>query len=177
MRTKIISMTALVLVLLLLSLSIASAATSSPLTGLQRGVDADGSNLQVSIAEGGDGIYRLTMHDDFWSFCDGYPGTGRGVGTIDAIDPDKLHTDWLISCPTLNIRNVGFQFPAVYDEVNEILTLQYANNSGTADLSRVGHQISTSDKYEWIIVSCSNTTRYFDIFTQPIDDGDRFARE
>jgi hypothetical protein len=95
--------------------------------------------LQVSIAEGGDGIYRLTMHDDFWTFCEGNPGNGRGVGTLILENPLTLSTNWLISCPTQNIRNAEFQFPAVYDEDNEILTLQYANNSGTADLSRVGH--------------------------------------
>ena len=129
---------AIVLAISLLTLSIASAAPNSPFVGLWRGVDVDYSNLQLSIAGGGPRqIYRLTLMDDNWGYCDGNPGIGRGVGTLDTNYPLTLQTDWLISCPTLH-KDGEFHWLAIINIQDDTLTLDYGE-PGKAILSPVGN--------------------------------------
>ena len=82
----------LLLVCMVLPMAV-SAAPRSPFNGLWRGTDLDSSRIQLSIAGGGRGIFRLTWTDDNWGLCGGNPGIGRGVGSLDTGEPNILRTD------------------------------------------------------------------------------------
>ena len=112
-----------IIVLSLLSISAASAAPRSPFKGLWRAIDQDGSNIQLSIAGGGRGIFRLTWTDDYWSICGGNPGIGRGVGSLYSVFPNILHTDCVIRCTSLQEDHV-YYFDAVYYAGTDTMTFQ-----------------------------------------------------
>jgi hypothetical protein len=85
--------------LMVLSLvSVVSAGSKSPFKGPWEATDHDNSNLQLNIAGGGGGNYRLSWRDDYWTICDGGPGIGRGMGTIDNSDPNKLDATLYFYC-------------------------------------------------------------------------------
>jgi hypothetical protein len=115
---------AVTIALCLLTISAASAAPKSPFKGLWRAIDLDDSNIQLSIAGGGRGIYQLTWTDDYWSVCDGLPGIGRGVGQLDSGDPNLLHTDIVIRC-TSQHESIERQFDAVYHADTDTLEFQF----------------------------------------------------
>jgi hypothetical protein len=111
----------LVVILTFVAFSTVYAAPQSPFKGLWRAVDVDGSNLQLVIAGGGQGIYQLTWTDDYWTLCEGDPGIGLGVGTLDPNDPNIMHTDFVIRC-TSRHEPYSYQFDAVYDPGTDSLT-------------------------------------------------------
>lgn len=86
-------------ILLVFSLvSVVSAGSKSPFKGSWKTTDHDNSHLQLNIAGGGGGNYRLSWRDDYWTICDGGPGIGRGMGTIDSSDPNMLHATLYFYC-------------------------------------------------------------------------------
>jgi hypothetical protein len=123
----------LIIALTLITISTASAAPKSPFKGVWRAVDLDGSNIQLSIAGGGQGIFHLIWTDDYWGICEGDPGLGKGVGELDENDPYILHTDWIIKC-TSRHESYPYQFDAEYDPITDKLTFQLG-----VVWDRVGH--------------------------------------
>ena len=91
-RIKLAATMIVVIVLLFGVVSAASAGTRNPFIGPWEAVDIDNSNLRLTFAGGGQGIFRLIWLDDYWSVCDGDPGLGRGTGTIDDTNPNLMHT-------------------------------------------------------------------------------------
>lgn len=86
-------------ILLVFSLvSVVSAGSKSPFKGSWEATDNDNSHLRLNIAGGGGGNYRLSWRDDYWTICDGGPGIGRGMGTIDSSDPNMLHATLYFYC-------------------------------------------------------------------------------
>jgi hypothetical protein len=116
---------ATIVVLSLLSVFAASAAPRSPFKGSWRAIDLpqDSSNLKMTIAGGGRGVYRLTWRDDYWTFCNGTPGIGRGVGYLDSSDPYIMHTDFVITCFKLH-TSMTYQYDAVYDPATDTMVFQ-----------------------------------------------------
>lgn len=123
----------LILTLAMATISTASAAPNSPLKGVWRAVDLDGSNVQLVIAGSGRGLFHLTWTDDYWGICEGDPGIGKGAGTLDPDDPNILHTDFDIRC-TSRHESYPYQFDAVYDPGSDTITFQLG-----VVWTRVGH--------------------------------------
>ena len=113
-----------IVTLLFLSIAAASASDNSPLIGHWRAVDLDGSNIQLSIAGGGRGVFQLTFVDDYWSICDGLPGIGRGLGSLDVADPNILHTQMVFQY-TSQHESHEYQFKAIYYPSTDTIEYQY----------------------------------------------------
>ena len=122
-RQKFHILLTIIIALSILSIAALSAAPRSPFKGVWRAIDVDGSNVQLVIAGGGRGVYRLTWTDDSWSLCDGLPGIGKGKGFLDSADPNILHTEWVITCTSLH-ESYNYQFDAVYDPVTDTMVFQ-----------------------------------------------------
>ena len=114
---------AIIITLSILSIAAVNFAPRTPFKGVWRAIDLDGSNVQLVIAGGGRGVYRLNWTDDYWSICDGRPGIGKGLGVLDSSDPYILHTDWVITCTSLH-ESYDYQFDGVYDPGTDTLDFQ-----------------------------------------------------
>jgi hypothetical protein len=123
---------AFIIALSILSIAAVNTAPRSPFKGVWRAIDLDGSNIQLVIAGGGRGVYRLNWTDDYWSICNGLPGNGKGKGFLDSSDPNILHTDWVITCTSLH-QSYFYQFDAIYDPISDTFVFQ------DVVWSRVGH--------------------------------------
>lgn len=97
-----------------------AAPPSAAQSGNWQAVDVDGSNLDLAIAGGGGGTYRLIWRDDFWTLCDGDPGFGRGTASVDSIDPNVLHANIDFYCSGALALSVSFDF--TYDPATDTMT-------------------------------------------------------
>jgi hypothetical protein len=104
--------------------SASSMSPKSPFKGLWRATDLDESNIQLAIAGGGQGIYQLTWTDDYWGICDGLPGIGRGIGYLDSVNPNLLHTDIVVRCTSQHEEH-EYQFDAIYFPVTDQMEFQW----------------------------------------------------
>lgn len=116
--------------------STASAASKSPFKGRWSAVDVDGSNIRMTIAGGGRGVYRVIWVDDYWSICDGDPGSGRGTGTIDSANPNLMTVSLDIYCA----GSFAGTFPMTFEYISgtDMIINPLPGSAGTVYWDRVG---------------------------------------
>ena len=88
----------LILLAALYTTSLASAGTTSPFIGTWYATDWDGSDSRLVIGGRSNGPFKITITDNYISFCDGGPGIIRGNGWLNPENSDLLEADLRLVC-------------------------------------------------------------------------------
>jgi hypothetical protein len=88
----------LVICVLLALPTVAHAAHGSPVRGVWRSIDVDGSTMRLVIAGRPDGPFRITWRDSYLTVCDGGRGIIRGWGRLIDGDPNRVEARLRVRC-------------------------------------------------------------------------------
>lgn len=128
MKTKIKIFAPVLTIAAILALAgIVQAASPSPFIGHWQAMDVDGSDLGLTIGGPPNGSFRITMTDNYISFCDGGTGIVRGTGWLNEGDSYLLEADLHLECFT---TGASLDFHATFRYHPATNTLSTRDNSG-----------------------------------------------
>jgi hypothetical protein len=87
----------IILSLFMMPLSV-NANPGSPFLGQWKAIDADGSDMRLTIAGPLNGPFKITWTESYFGFCEGGPGIARGIGRTNPEDPNKLEAEMELKC-------------------------------------------------------------------------------
>jgi len=83
----------------------------------------DGSGMRLTITGDAADGYLVVWDDEYWSLCEG-PAIVEATGSMDASDPNVLHTYWVVGC-TVPGQVGEFAADFVYSEASDTLEQIY----------------------------------------------------
>jgi hypothetical protein len=128
MKTKVRFLVSILAISALLLLpTISQAAILSPFTGHWQAIDVDGSNIGLTIGGPAEGPFRITLTDNYISFCDGEAGIVRGTGWLNEGNSYLLEADLHLECFT---TGASLDFHRTFQYHPATNTLSSRDNNG-----------------------------------------------
>jgi len=128
-----------------------SGASEAPFVGEWQATDSyDGSAMRLTITGDAADGYVVVWDDEYWSLCEG-DATVETTGSIDAGDPNILHTFWVVGC-TVPGQVGEFAADFRYSEANASLEQIYED--GSRDTWYRASSTSISQPPEEVSVYC-----------------------